>query len=398
MQSPYVCWKNKMAEIESLLSGLLDHLNEVPEPRQSAKIEYPLDEILFLTISAVVSTCSEWDEIVDFGEDKLNWLRRYRPYLNGIPSHDTLNRVMSLIDPMAFERMFVTWVNRHIKLADGTLISIDGKKLRGSATKLEQQTAHADGGKSAVHLVEAWCSDLSLCLSIRQVPEKTNEIKAIPLILNDLELDGCVVSIDAMGCQKEIVKEIVSKNADYVIGLKGNQATLLAGVEAAFEAYTPECREEHYAKDTSVDHGRIEERICRILNAERLPVWVPRADWAGLNTIIQIQSERTIMANGTVTQDTRYYISSLHLSASRIAAYVRGHWGIENQLHYMLDVFWGEDGSRKRIACAAANFGTVLRIAHNLVKTHPEKISIKRKRKKADRSDHYREQILRIQI
>lgn len=375
----------------------MDHLDEVPEPRQSGKIEYPLDEILFLTISAVVSTCSEWDEIVDFGEDKLDWLRRYRPYLNGIPSHDTLNRVMSMIDPIAFEQMFVTWVNRNIQLPEGTLISIDGKKLRSSATKLEQQTAHADGGKSAVHLVEAWCSDLSLCLSIRQVAEKTNEIKAIPLILNDLALDGCVVSIDAMGCQREIVKEIISKSADYVIGLKGNQAILSAGVKATFEAYAPECQDEQYAKETSVDHGRIEERICRVLNAERLPQWVPRADWAGLNTIIQVQSERTIIANGTITNDTRYYISSLQLPADRIAAYVRGHWGIENQLHYMLDVFWGEDDSRKRIECAAANFGTVLRIAHNLIKTHPENISIKRKRKKADRSDKYREQILRLQ-
>jgi predicted transposase YbfD/YdcC len=386
-----------MPEIESLLGGLLEHLNEIPEPRQSGKIEYPLDEILFLTISAVVSTCSEWDEIVDFGEDKLDWLRRYRPYLNGIPSHDTLNRVMSMIDPVAFEQMFVTWVNRNIQLPEGTLISIDGKKLRSSATKLEQQTAHADGGKSAVHLVEAWCSDLSLCLSIRQVAEKTNEIKAIPLILNDLELDSCVVSIDAMGCQREIVKEIISKNADYVIGLKGNQATLSAGVKATFETYALECKDEQYAKDTSVDHGRVEERICRILNAERLPEWVPRADWEGLNTIIEVQSERTIMANGAVTRDTRYYISSLLLSADHMATYVRGHWGIENQLHYMLDVFWGEDDSRKRTACAAANFGTVLRIAHNLIKTHPENISIKRKRKKADRSDKYREQILRLQ-
>jgi predicted transposase YbfD/YdcC len=384
-------------EVENLLGDLLGHLGEVPEPRQWAKIRYPLDEILFLTISAVVSGCSEWDEIADFGEDKIAWLRLYRPFINGAPSHDTLNRVMSLIDPVAFERMFVMWVNRNMKLPEGTLISIDGKKLRSSATKLEQQTARADGGKSSVHLVEAWCSDLSLCLSVREVAEKTNEIKAIPLILNDLELDGCVVSIDAIGCQKEIVTEIGSKTANYVIGLKDNQPTLLAGVEQAFENYADECRGEQYAQDTSVDHGRIEERICRTLDAERLPEWVPVGDWVGLNTIIQIQSERTIMANGTISQETRYYISSLRLPADCIASYVRGHWGIENQLHYMLDVFWGEDGSRKRTACAAANFGTVLRIAHNLVKTHPENISVKRKRKKADRSDQYREQILRLQ-
>ncbi len=384
-------------EIENLLGGLLDHLNEVPEPRQSGKIEYPLDEILFLTISAVVSGCSEWDEIVDFGEDKLDWLRKYRSYTNGIPSHDTVNRVMSLIDPEAFEQMFVMWVNQNIKLAEGTLINIDGKKLRSSATKLEQQTARSDGGKSSVHLVEAWCNDLSLCLSVREVEEKSNEIKAIPLILNDLLLEGCVISMDAIGCQKEIVKEIVSKEADYVIGLKDNQPTLLSGVEQAFKNYADEYNIEQYAMDTSVDHGRIEERVCRILSAEMLPDWVSKENWAGLNTIVQIQSERTIMANGTVSKETRYFISSLCLSADRIATYVRGHWGIENQLHYMLDVFWGEDDSRKRAACAAANFGIVLRIAHNLTKTHPDAISIKRKRKKADRTDSYREQILRLQ-
>jgi len=160
-------------EIENLLGGLLDHLNEVPEPRQSGKIAYPLDEILFLTISAVVSGCSEWDEIVDFGEDKLEWLRKYRPYINGIPAHDTVNRVMSLIDPEAFERMFVMWVNQNIKLPEGTLINIDGKKLRSSATKLEQQTARADGGKSSVHLVEAWCS-----VSPRPTPYSTPPFSA----------------------------------------------------------------------------------------------------------------------------------------------------------------------------------------------------------------------------
>ena len=385
-----------MVEIENSLGDLLNHLSGVPEPRQSAKIVYPLDEILFLTISAAVSACSEWDEIVDFGEDKIEWLQRYRPFINGIPSHDTLNRVMSLIDPLAFEQMFVTWVNRNIKLAEGTQISIDGKKLRSSATKSAQQTSRAEGGKSAVHLVEAWCSDLSLCLSVREVDEKTNEIKAIPLILNDLELGGCVVSIDAMGCQKEIVKEIMSKNADYVIGLKDNQPTLAEGAVEAFGANANQCVGDRYAKDSSVNHGRIEERICRVLSADLLPEWVPRADWAGLNTIIQIQSERVVMVTGAIAQETRYYISSLMLPAERIAAYVRGHWAIENQLHYMLDVFWGEDGSRKRSENAAANFGTVLRIAHNLVKTHPDKISIKRKRKKADRSDLYREQILRL--
>lgn len=385
-----------MVEIEDLLGGLLDHLNQVPEPRQSLKVEYPLDENLFLTISAVVSGCTGWDEVVDFGEDKLEWLGRYRPFDNGIPSHDTLNRVMSLIDSCAFEQMFVNWVNQNIQLPEGTHISIDGKKLRGSATKQEQQTARSEGGKSAIHVVQAWCNDLSLCLSIRQVDEKTNEIKGIPLVLNDLDLMGCVVSIDAMGCQREIVKEIMAKDANYVIGLKGNQPTLAQGVAEAFSSNLDQCTGTRIAAETGVNHGRIEERICRVLSAEMLPEWVPKQDWAGLKTIVQIQSERIIMANGKVGIDTRYYISSLDVSAEQIAGYIRGHWGIENRLHYALDVYWGEDDSRKRMDAAAANFGIVLRIAHNLVKNHPDKISIRRKIKKAERSDIYREQILRI--
>jgi predicted transposase YbfD/YdcC len=371
-----------MFEIENSLGGLLIHLNEVPEPRQRSKIDYPLDEILLLTISAVVSGCSEWQEIVDFGEDKLAWLRKYRPFSNGIPSHDTLNRVVSLISPEGFERMFINWVNDCISLPEGTLISIDGKKLRGSATKLAQQTSRAEGGKSAVHLVGAWCSSLSLCLSTRKVDEKTNEIKAIPLILNDVGLEGCVVSIDAMGCQKDIVSKIMSSKANYVIGLKNNQPSFLAGVEEAFKAYSDQCRDEQYARNVSVDHGRIEERNCRVLSADLLPDYVPKADWAGLNTVIQIETERVVMANGTVEREIRYLISSLKLPAEQIAAYVRGHWGIENQLHYMLDVFWGEDSSRKQAANAATNFGTILRIAHNLVKSYPENISVKRKLKK----------------
>lgn len=385
-----------MIEIENSLGSLLDHLKDVPEPRQRSKIEYPLDEILLLTISAVVSGCSEWQEIVDFGEDKLSWLRKYRPFSNSIPSHDTLNRVVSLIDPEAFEKMFVNWVKQNLKLPEGTLVSIDGKKLRGSASKQAQQTARADGGKSAVHLVEAWCSSLSLCLSTRKVDDKSNEITAIPLILNDIELNGCVVSIDAMGCQKDIVKKIISCKANYVIGLKDNQPNFLTGVKQAFETYSSQCQGRQYAQDVGVDHGRIEERNCRILSADLLPDYVPKEDWAGLNTIVQIETARIIIANGTVGREIRYYISSLDLPANQIAAYVRGHWGIENQLHYMLDVFWGEDYSRKQTANAATNFGSILRIAHNLVKSYPETISVKRKLKKADRSDEYREKILRF--
>jgi predicted transposase YbfD/YdcC len=388
--------KNKILEINNSLGALLENLSEVPDPRKAYKTSYPLPEILFLTISAVVSDCTTWQEVADFGNDKLVWLRKYLPYADGIPSHDTLNRVFSLIDKEAFEVMFAQWVQTGLKLAPGTLINIDGKKLRSSATKQEQQTSRSDGGKGAIHLVEAWCSDLSLCLSVREVDQKTNEIVAIPLILNDLDIEGCVVSIDAIGCQKNIAEQIRSKNADYLLGLKLNQESLLVATQAAFESFDQGYTDHTLHKSTGVDHGRIEERICRVLNATLLPEWIKISDWKDLNSIIEIQSERTIMATGTVMREKRYYISSLQIPASQIGAYVRGHWNIENQLHWSLDVSFGEDYSTKQVQNAAANFGTVLRIALNLVKTSSDNASINRKLKKCSRDDDYREKTLRI--
>ncbi|MBL0083679.1 MAG: ISAs1 family transposase [Saprospiraceae bacterium] len=347
-----------------------------------------------LSISAVVSGCTEWGEIVDFGEDKLAWLRQYRPFDNGIPAHDTLNRVMSLISPSTFSDMFVLWANRNLKLDSGTLVSIDGKRLRGSATKEEQQLPRSSGGKSAAHLLEAWCNDLSVCMSVRQVESKTNEIKVVPSILDDLALEGCVISMDAMGCQKDIVKKICEGKADYLIGLKGNQSTLASAVQQAFTAFDAK---KQPLTEQNTGHGRIEERTCRVIKAQDVLQEALTKEWTGLNAIIEIEYERAVVASARIEKEKRYYISSLQPDAQQLATYIRNHWGIENRLHYMLDVYWGEDESKKQVAYAATNFGILLRIAHNLVKLHPEKISVKRKLKRADRSDSYREQILRLQ-
>ena len=388
-----------MSDIGNSLGDLLVHLQSIPEPREHHKIWYALDEVLFLAISSVISGCTEWQEMVDFGEDKIEWLRKYRPFLNGIPSHDTMNRTISLIDKDAFEQMFTDWVKQHLKLPPGTLINLDGKKVRSSATKHEQQTPRSQGGKSAINLVEAWCSELSLCLSIRCVEEKSNEITAFPVILNDLSIEGCVISIDAMGCQKEIARHICGKKADYVLGLKLNQPTLFDGVAEAFENLGKEedlSNGMYYSSESTVDHGRIEERVCRVLSADKLPKYVEKEAWASLNSIVQVQSQRTVIATGTVSEETRYYISSLQAPANEIASYIRNHWGIENKLHWSLDVYFSEDYSRKRKGNAAANFGTILRMAHNLLKSEPAKISIKRKLKKCARSDDYREKILQL--
>ena len=385
-----------MENLSKLLPNLKDHLSKVPDPREPYKIKYYLTEILFLVVSGVTSDCREWQELVDFGEDKLDWLRQYYPYASGIPSHDTLNRVFSLLDKKAFGDMFVDWVTAGLTLEAGSQIAVDGKYSRSSATKLEQQTPRDEGGKKALHLVSAWCNDVALCLSSREVSAKSNELSAIPLILNDLEVSGCVMSMDAIFCQKEVARQIVEREADYLIGLKLNQETLLTAVETAFGSVENEDSIQTFSTEIEVDHGRIEQRKCRAMKATLLPDWANVNQWAKLAMVVEVQSSRIIMANSNQTMERRYYITSLDVDAQKLQHYIRGHWGIENKLHWTLDVHFGEDSNRKRVGNAAANFSLVLRFALNLLKKHPEKASISRKMKKCSRDDLYRQAVLSI--
>lgn len=378
----------------NVFSGLLDQLAVVADPRDPTKVKYPLDEILFLAVCGVVSDCTEWQQIVDFGKDKLEWLRNYLPYAKGIPSLGTMNRIFSLINKSSFEGMFRTWASRGLCLPEGSLVSLDGKALRRSATKKEQQTPHTAGGKGAVHLLEAWCSEQSVCFGVREVASKENETVAIPLILNDLEIEKCVVRIDAIGSYKEVVRSIKGKEADYVIGLKGNQATLLAAAEVVFSDPSLSRHLDIHDSGAETGHGRLERRVCRAISVGHLSQQAKVEDWAGLKSVFEVESERSLMATGKVSHEKRYYISSLEPLAEKGAKYVREHWGIENGLHYCLDVFFGEDASRKRTGNAAANFGTVLRMALNMVNAIKGNMSIKRTLKKASRSDVFREQIL----
>jgi predicted transposase YbfD/YdcC len=386
-----------MKSEQNPVSDLISTLRSVEDPRINRSKLYPLIEILFLTTSAVLSGFEEWEEIVDFGEEKIAWLRKYLPYEQGIPSHDTVNRVISLIDHRLFEECFINWATMNIELPEGTLISIDGKKLRGSASKKEQQTAHAQGGKSALHIVHAWCAELQLCLAQYQTDTKSNEITAIPVVLDFLEISGCIITLDSMGCQKKIAEKIIKKEADYIMGLKDNQEALSL---AAFKAFSENDEQANKDKELWAEaknhHGRKESRLCRVLSAEMLPEWVQSSDWKGLKSIIEIQSQRTIMASGVVENETRYYISSLAVNAEAFNRLIRSHWNIENQLHWILDVVFGEDQSRKRIRNAAQNFSTIRKIALNLLKAQNEKIGVNRKRNKCALSDQYREKMLGI--
>lgn len=375
--------------------ALLGGLAGLHDPRIDRKKLYPLTELLFLTVNAVMCGYSEWDEIVDFGEAKLAWFRLYLPYENGISSHDTLNRAIGLLDCREFEVFFVSWMQGLADTLCGKLVDIDGKKLRSSVDKRLQQVAKKDGGKSAVHLVEAWCSELKLCLGQYKTEDKSNEITAIPALLDLLEIQGCLISIDAMGCQKDIAAKIIGKEADYLLGLKGNQEKVHIAVKGLFEQQgsfqTPDFQ-------SDINHGRVENRYCRVLSANLLPEEI-RKEWLGLGALIEIRSERVVLSvEGHCSVEYRYYLASRVESSEFYNKMVRGHWGIENQLHWSMDVQFGEDKSRKRAGNAAQNFALIRRLALNLLKTNHDKpkTSIKRRMNKCALSDDYRRNTLRF--
>lgn len=380
-----------MKQEQSFLSSLLPKLSELDDFRISRNKLYPLNEILFLTISAVVSGCKHWDEIADFGEEKLGWLQNYLPFEQGTPSHDTLNRVFSHMDYKCFEAFFIDWVSQGLLIKEGTVINFDGKKISRSANKKEQQLPKGEGGKGAVHLVQAWCSELQVCLGQYKISDKSNEITAIPALLDLLELKGAVITIDAMGCQKKIAEKIIDCEADYVIGLKANQKNLLAKTKQLFSEYGTEPIDDWQTKG----HGRIERRVCRVLPASLLGEGL-KEEWAGLFSLVEIRSEREVVSSGKISSESRFYISSLDKSPKGFNQIIRSHWAIENQLHWSLDVHFREDYSTKQQKNAAQNFGMVLRMATNLVKTNTDKMSVNRKILKCSRSDQYRQEIMRL--
>lgn len=366
----------------------------ITDPRIERHKLYALNEVLFLTISAVISGCSGWEAIADFGKAKLAWLRLYLACPNGTPSDDTLNRVIGLIDYRSFESFFISWVEGMALSVGGQVINIDGKKLRASVDKALQNKPRAEGGRASVHLVEAWCSELQLCLGQYKTEDKSNEITAIPALLDLLEISGCIVTIDAMGCQKEIAAKIVGKQADYILGLKDNQPTLHSAVKELFDTFVGPTLDD--LQDNG-GHGRVELRRCRALPAALLPASL-REEWEGLTTLVEIQSERLILASGAYCTEERHYLGSKVQSSALYNQQVRAHWGIENQLHWSMDVTFGEDKSRKRAANSAQNFGLIRRIALNLLKTREEKpkVSLSRRMNLCSLSDDYRQHTLRF--
>ena len=379
--------------------SLLTDLATLPDPRIARRRRYPLLEILLVCGSAGVSGYSGWEEIADFGKAKLAWLRTYLPFKHGVASHDTLNRVMSRLTPQAFEKCFIDWTTRGLVLPSGAQICLDGKRLRHSATARQQQTPRAEGGVSAVHLLHAWCDEVGLCLGQYQTPDKANEITALPDLLALLNVRGCLLTMEAIGCQKSVTQAIRAAGADYLLALKGNQAALQAAVIEAFaadEAAPVPLAERALAPAEKTRHGRVETRTCPVLPAACLPAHLRGAEWAQLQTLVQVQATRRVVGTDEMACQTRYYLSSRQASASAFQGYVRRHWGVENRLHWVLDVVFEEDACRKRTGHAAANCAVVRKFVLNLLQVQPEKISLKRKMNRCALSDEYREKCLQF--
>lgn len=355
------------------VGGKLDflaHFSCLPDPRQAVKVLYPLDEVLLLTLCAVLCGADGWVSVALFGRRKLEFLRGFLPFENGTPSHDQLGLIFGALDSVSFQTCFISWAQALSGSLTG-VVAVDGKTLRRSFDRAD--------GKGAIHMVSAWSSAQKLVLGSRAVAEKSNEITAIPELLGLLALKGAIVTIDAMGCQRKIAETIIDKKADYILGLKGNQGALRQDVELLFDEQT-----EGGFKDISVsrtsttdaDHGRIETR--EVFATDDIGWLKERHDWKGLTSIVMLLSTRE--TNKGIKRERRFYISSLPADAEKLAAAIRAHWGVENALHWVLDVNFRDDDCRIRKKNAPANFTAVKRATLNALRKAPGKDSIKSKR------------------
>jgi predicted transposase YbfD/YdcC len=364
---------------------LVAQLSKVEDPRSDKNKLYPLEEILLLCIGAVISGADGWEAIGDFGRQRLAWLRRFLPFAQGIPSPDCLGWVMARLPRRAFQEAFVAWTQSVARLTEGEVVAIDGKTLRRSHDRRHSQRA--------IHMVSAWANANRLSLGQVATEAKSNEITAIPELLDLLELKGCIVSIDAMGCQSAIAERIIAQGAQYVLAVKDNQPALHEAIQDYFET----ARRGDFAsvpadtyEEIDAGHGRCEVRRCWVV--EDLRTLPEPSRWAGLRSIARVESERH--GAEQLSREVRYYLTSLPANARQIGEAVRAHWGVENRLHWVLDVTFREDESRIRRDHAPANFNTLRQFALNLLRRESSSISIRRKRFKAALDDGFRAKVM----
>ena len=361
-----------------------EHFQGLTDPRNGRARRHNLLDIVALTICAVICGADNWVEIAEFGQAKADWLRGFLALPNGIPSHDTLGRVFSRLDPEQFQAGFLDWVRSISELTQGEVVAIDGKTLRGSGDR--------GSGRRPLHLVSAWASANRLTLGQVKTAAKSNEITAIPQLLARLDLRGCLVTLDTMGCQKSIARQIVASEADYLLAVKSNPGQLYDQRQDAFRC-TEELDPLDRCREVSKGHGRLEVRQCRVIaDREELAYMDPAGEWPQLSSVAQVSYERQA---GVGTTEQRYYVSSRRLTAAEFLPSAWDPWVVENQLHWVLDVAFDEDHCRARTGNAAANLSVVRQMALNLLRREPtRKVGIKAKRKRAGWDGDYLQKIL----
>jgi predicted transposase YbfD/YdcC len=370
----------------SAVTTLKSHFEQIHDPRAQHSIDHLLIDIVMITICAVICGADSWGEVENYGIAKQAWLKTFLELPNGIPSHDTIERLFARLRPEQLQQCFLNWVQAAFEISGGQLIALDGKTLRGSYER--------GGKRGMIHMVSAWASQNRIVLGQRKVNEKSNEITAIPELLQVLDLAGAVVSIDAMGCQTAIAEQIVAQQGDYVLALKGNQGDLFEDVTQLFEQARQQAFlgiEHDYYETQGQGHGRIETRRYWVMGNTDYLVGAER--WAKLTTIGCVESQRQI--GDTLTCENRYYLLSLPLDAQLFAAAVRGHWGIENQLHWILDVAFREDQSRATAGYSGENLAVIRHLALNLLTQEKSaKGGTHAKRLKAGWDDQYLVKVL----
>lgn len=368
-----------------MIPDLITHFSSLPDHRIERNKCHALLDIIILAICAVASGSDGWESIEEFGKDKLEWLRQYIPLVNGVPSHDCIAYVLCRLSPQRFRECFMNWTQAVAEYSEGEIIAVDGKTARGSRDRKKQ--------RNPLHMVTAWACENRLVLGQEATEEKSNEITAIPKLLELLALKGCIVTIDAMGCQRAIAEQIIDQGGDYVLGLKGNQGNLHEAVEEFFTTASAH----HFAgvahdfmQEVDKDHGRLEVRRYWITDDLRT---LPEVQsWKRLRSVGMV--ERTCWQGDTQTFERRYFISSIAADAKPFARAVRGHWGVENHLHWRLDVVLGDDASRIRKGNGPAIMTTLRHLSVNLFDREPSPLSLAKKRRKAAWNDDYRAKVI----
>lgn len=365
----------------------------IEDPRRDLGKKYSLQQIFTIAILAAITGCDDWYEVEDFGNAKFDLLKLYLPDLERIPSHDTFNRVFSILDPVKFEDAYREWIQAFADQYKG-VIAIDGKTICGACEK------NANGKVvSKLHIISAWASNAGISLGQLMVGEKTNEITADPELIRSLDIKGNIVTIDAMGCQKEITNVIVERGGDFVIGLKNNQKHFCQYTADLFEsiehsgAIHRNLIKRFVTEETG--HGRIEKRTYEMISDYSDKAFYE--DWDNVHSVVRVTSERTIMRTNETSVEHRFYVTSLTGELPRVADAIRRHWAIENNLHWQLDISFDEDDTRKR-KNAARNWSLISKIVMMVLKKHPCKLSIRSKRKKAAYDETFLMQLLEILV